>query len=218
LFKISLQKRHIVVRKQTLKIKSINESEEIKMAKNWRPGDALDVIRAGEDKEAIADICRRFPMFAINATSEAGLVELIKAIPSHISARQINKGLIEGVEPYEYDEDADEVEEKTEKAEKDKGKKEKKDKDKKDKAAGKGKKKASKKEKEVEEDEWDDEDEATEGGPDFSKMSQSDLKEAAKELGCKIKKGMTKADVVAMLEKAAGKTEDDEDDEDDWDI
>lgn len=189
------------------------------MAKNWRPGDALEVIRAGEDKEAIADICRRLPLFAINATSEAGLVELIKAIPSHISARQINKGLIEGVEPYEYDEDADEAEEKT--------KKEKMirlDKDKKDKAAGKGKgegkkdKKANKKEKEVEEDEWDDEDVATEDGPDFSKMSQSDLKEAAKELGCKIKKGMTKADVVAMLEKAAGKAEDDEDDEDDWDI
>ena len=49
-------------------------------------------------------------------------------------------------------------------------------------------------------------------------MSQSELKEAAKEIGCKIKKGMTKADVVAMLEKAAGKTENDEDDEDDWDI
>ena len=191
------------------------------MAKNWRPGDALEVIRAGEDKEAIADICRRLPLFAINATSEAGLVELIKAIPSYISARQINKGLIEGVEPYEYDEDVDEAEEKTERAEKDKGKKEKKDKDKKDKATGKGKGKASKKEKEVEdveEDEWDDEDEATEDGPDFSKMSQSELKEAAKELGCKIKKGMTKADVVAMLEKAAGKAEDDEDDEDDWDV
>lgn len=174
------------------------------MAKNWRPGDALDVIRAGEDKEAIADICRRFPMFAINATSEAGLVELIKAIPSHISARQINKGLIEGVEPYEYEDEAPPEE----KASKGKSKKDKED------------KKASKKEKEdVEEDEWDDDDEeTTKDGPDFSKMSQSELKEAAKELGCKIKKGMTKADVVAMLEKAAGKPEDDEDDEDDWDI
>jgi len=185
------------------------------MAKNWRPGDALDVIRAGEDKEAIADICRRFPMFAINATSEAGLIELIKAIPSHISARQINKGLIEGVEPYEYEDEAP-PEEKEEKASK--SKKDKKDKkEKQEKPAGKKSKKASKKE-DVEEDEWDDEDETTEDGPDFSKMSQSELKEAAKELGCKIKKGMTKADVVAMLEKAAGKAEDDEDDEDDWDI
>jgi len=184
------------------------------MAKNWRPGDALDVIRAGEDKEAIVDICRRFPMFAINATSEAGLVELIKAIPSHISARQINKGLIEGVEPYEYEDEAP-PEEKEEKASKGKSKKDKEDK--KEKPAGK---KASKKEKEdVEEDEWDDDDEeTTEDGPDFSKMSQSELKEAAKELGCKIKKGMTKADVVAMLEKAAGKAEDDEDDDDDWDV
>lgn len=190
------------------------------MAKNWRPGDALDVIRAGEDKEAIVDICRRFPMFAINATSEAGLIELIKAIPSHISARQINKGLIEGVEPYEYEDEAppEEKEEKEEKASKDKSKKDKKDKkEKQEKPAGKKSKKASKKE-DVEEDEWDDEDETTEDGPDFSKMSQSELKEAAKELGCKIKKGMTKADVVAMLEKAAGKPEDDEDDEDDWDI
>ena len=176
------------------------------MAKNWRPGDALEVIRAGEDKEAIADICRRFPMFAINATSEAGLVELIKAIPSHISARQINKGLIEGVEPYEYEDEAP-PEEKASKGKSKKGKEDKKG------------KKASKKEKEdVGEDEWDDDDEeTTEDGPDFSKMSQSELKEAAKELGCKIKKGMTKADVVAMLEKAVGKAEDDDDD-DDWDI
>ena len=183
------------------------------MAKNWRPGDALEVIRAGEDKEAIADICRRFPMFAINATSEAGLIELIKAIPSHISARQINKGLIEGVKPFEYEDEAppEEKEEKEEKASKGKSKK-----DKQEKPAGKKGKKASKKEKEdIEEDEWDDEDETTEDGPDFSKMSQSELKEAAKELGCKIKKGMTKADVVAMLEKAVGKPEDDEDD---WDI
>lgn len=185
------------------------------MAKNWRPGDALEVIRAGEDKAAIADICRRLPLFAISATSEAGLVEIIKAIPSHISARQINKGLIEGVEPYEYEDEAP-PEEKEEKASKGKSKKDKEDK--KDKAAGKGKKKASKKEKEVEEDEWGDEDEVTEDGPDFSKMSQADLKEAAKGLGCKIKRGMTKADVVAMLEKAAGKTEDDDDDDDDWDI
>ncbi len=174
------------------------------MAKNWRPGDALDVIRAGEDKEAIADICRRFPMFAINATSEAGLIKLIKAIPSHISARQINKGLIEGVKPFEYEDEAP-PEEKEEKASKGKSKKG---------------KKASKKEKEdVEKDEWDDDDEeTTKDGPDFSKMTQSELKEAAKELGCKIKKGMTKADVVAMLEKAVGKPEDDEDDWDDWDI
>ncbi len=185
------------------------------MAKNWRPGDALEVIRAGEDKEAIADICRRFPLFAINATSEAGLVELIKAIPSHISARQINKGLIEGVEPYEYEDEAPPEK----KASKGKSKKDKEDK--KEKPAGKKGKKASKKEKEdVEEDDWDDDDEeTTKDGPDFSKMTQSELKEAAKELGCKIKKGMTKADVVAMLEKAVGKPEDDdEDDDDDWDI
>ena len=187
------------------------------MAKNWRPGDALEVIRAGEDKEAIADICRRLPLFAINATSEAGLVELIKAIPSHISARQINKGLIEGVEPYEYEDEAP-PEEKEEKASKGKSKKGKEDK--KEKPAGKKGKKASKKEKEdVEEDEWgDDDEETTEDGPDFSKMSQSELKEAAKELGCKIKKGMTKPDVVAMLEKAVGKPEDEDEDDDYWDI
>jgi len=190
------------------------KARKLKMAKNWRPGDALDVIRAGEDKEAIADICRRFPMFAVNASSEAGLVEIIKSIPSHISVRQINKGMIEGVEPYEYEDEAP-PEEKEEKASKGKSKKDKEDK--KEKPAGKKGKKASKKEKEdVEEDEWDgDDEETTEDGPDFSKMSQSELKEAAKELGCKIKKGMTKADVVAMLEKAVGKPEDDDDD---WDI
>ena len=177
------------------------------MAKNWRPGDALDVIRAGEDKEAIADICRRFPMFAVNASSEAGLVEIIKSIPSHISVRQINKGMIEGVEPYEYEDEAP-PKEKEEKASKGKSKKDKEDE--------KGKKASKKQKEDVEEDEWDDDDEeTTEDGPDFSKMSQSELKEAAKELGCKIKKGMTKADVVAMLEKAAGKPEDDDDD---WDI
>jgi len=190
------------------------------MAKNWRPGDAVEVIRAGEDKEAIADICRRFPLFAINAASEAGLIEIIKAIPSHISARQVNKGLVEGVEPYEYDDDVEQENEKQDKpGKKDKKEKEDKKTEKPGKKDKKGKPGKSKKE-EVEDDEnWDDDDEANEQGPDFSKMSQAELKEAAKELGCKIKKGMTKTDVVKMLEKAAGKDVDGEDDDDDdWDV
>ena len=35
------------------------------MANNWTAAKALETIRKGTNKEAIADIARRFPLFAI---------------------------------------------------------------------------------------------------------------------------------------------------------
>lgn len=189
------------------------------MAINWKPGEALRVLREGKDQEAIADICKRFPMFAINAMTEEGLVKLVEAIPANISARQLNKSLTEGLEV----EEEEEQEQKSVKKEKEQ------------KSKGKGKSKKQSAPEPEEEDEFDEEEyeEEEQEAPDFAKMDNAELKEACKELGLKIEKGMKKSDVVKMLKKhVAGEDEQksskgkgkakskkhEEEDDDDWDI
>lgn len=182
--------------------------------KNWTPGEAIRVLREGTDIEAIQDIARRLPLFAINCMSEEGLIKIVENIP-HLSARQLNTALMD-IKEFTKENDEEEVEE--EEKEEKTVKKEKSTK----KTVKKEEIEDEDDEEDDEEDDWDDEEEEEKEAPDFSKMSQKELMQAAKELGCKIKKGMKKSDVVAMLEKAVGKPvedeEDDEDDEDDWDI
>lgn len=188
--------------------------------KNWTPGEAIRVLREGTDIEAIQDIARRLPLFAINCMSEEGLIKIVENIP-HLSARQLNTALMdikEFTKENDEEEAEEEKEEKTVKKEKSTKKTVKKE-EIEDEDDEEEIEEDEEDDEDDEEDDWDDEEEEEKEAPDFSKMSQKELMQAAKELGCKIKKGMKKSDVVAMLEKAVGKpVEDEEDDEDDWDI
>lgn len=80
------------------------------MAKNWKVGEAVKAIKAG-NKEDILDIGRRFPLFANLAaqTNEAG-VALLDCVPDYCTARKIESVLKGDVQETETEE-AEEVEE-----------------------------------------------------------------------------------------------------------
>ena len=75
------------------------------MAKNWKPIEAINAIKAG-DKEAIMDIGRRFPLFLVQAATvnEAGAT-LLAAVPKYVTVRQIESILRNGAQ----DDDATDV-------------------------------------------------------------------------------------------------------------
>ena len=89
------------------------------MAQNWNVKQALAAINKG-NKEAIADIGRRFPLTSnilarIGEDKAAG--ELINALPDHITVRKIESILKDGIQVDDSDNDVDvddEVEEKSE--------------------------------------------------------------------------------------------------------
>ena len=115
------------------------------MAKRWAVWEAVKVLKSG-DKEDRIDIIRRFPLFATAAPEV-----LLEAIPNFVSARQVEKVLLNGQAiPDEDDGDDDVEEEKLVKKSK-KGKKEKEVK--KGKKKSKPKKKAKKDEDEEDKDE-----------------------------------------------------------------
>ena len=69
------------------------------MAKNWSMRQAAEAVLAG-NKEDIIDIGRRFPL-TLNALSSMngnkGAMDIISALPEHITARKIEAGLKDGV-------------------------------------------------------------------------------------------------------------------------
>ena len=87
-----------------------NQRGEIKMAKNWKVGEAVLAIKSGSTGDKL-DIGRRFPLFAILAgqTNEAGY-ELLNCVPDHVTARKIESVLKGDVQPTS-DDDSEEVEE-----------------------------------------------------------------------------------------------------------
>lgn len=116
------------------------------MAKNWKVAEAVNAIRNG-DKDAIADIGRRFPLFAVNAaTVNDGAMGLIEAIPEFITVRKMESVLKKGVDDSEVESEEDEIDEEEEEV---KPKKEKKE----EKVAKKKAKKAEEEEEEEEEEE-----------------------------------------------------------------
>lgn len=117
------------------------------MAKNWKVAEAVNAIRNG-DKDAIADIGRRFPLFAVNAaTVNDGAMGLIEAIPEFITVRKMESALKKGVDDSEVESEEDEIDEEEEEV---KPKKEKKE-EKEEKVAKKKAKKAEEEEEEEEE-------------------------------------------------------------------
>jgi len=96
------------------------------MAKNWKVGEAVRAIQAG-NKEDILDIGRRFPLFAVLAgqTNEPG-AKLLDAIPDYVTARKMESVLKGETEDSGEDADTDKEEEAPKEKEKEK-KEEKKD-------------------------------------------------------------------------------------------
>lgn len=94
------------------------------MAKNWKVAEAVNAIRNG-DKDAIVDIGRRFPLFAVNAaTVNDGAMGLIEAIPEFITVRKMESVLKKGVDDSEVESEEDEIDEEEEEVKPKKEKKE----------------------------------------------------------------------------------------------
>lgn len=126
------------------------------MAKNWKVAEAVNAIRNG-DKDAIADIGRRFPLFAVNAaTVNDGAMGLIEAIPEFITVRKMESVLKKGVDDSEVESEEDEIDEEEEEVKPKKEKKEEKVAKKKAKKAKKAEKPSKKKK--VDDDDEDDDD------------------------------------------------------------
>lgn len=204
------------------------------MAKNWSAAEAARVVFLGEDKAAIQDIGKRFPLFATAAARGVeGMLEIIGALnPERITVRTIESKLKEDVG--EYDEEEAEVEEKPKTKAKPatktpaKGKKkpepeeEDEDEDEEEEetpkksskgksapAKGKGKKKPEPEEEEDEDDEDDD---------GLEEMSLTELKKEAKKRKVDIKGLKSADDIIEAIRDAEGEEDDEDEDEDDWDI
>ena len=154
------------------------------MAKNWKLGEAVRAIQAG-NKEDIMDIGRRFPLFANLAAqvNEAG-VAMLDCVPEYCTARKIESVLKGDVqESGDGEDDAAEDEAPAKKPEKEEKK-------------APVKKAAAKKE---------------ESGDDLESKSAKELFDMCKEAGLKVKPKQDKSVYIEAL-KAANEDADDNDD------
>ena len=154
------------------------------MAKNWKVGEAVRAIQAG-NKEDIMDIGRRFPLFANLAAqvNEAG-VAMLDCVPEYCTARKIESVLKGDVqESGDCEDEAAEDEAPAKKPEKEEKK-------------APVKKAAAKKE---------------ESGDDLESKSAKELFDMCKDAGLKVKPKQDKSVYIEAL-KAANKDEDDNDD------
>lgn len=154
------------------------------MAKNWKVGEAVRAIQAG-NKEDIMDIGRRFPLFANLAAqvNEAG-VAMLDCVPEYCTARKIESVLKGDVqESGDGDDEAAEDEAPAKKPAKEEKK-------------AHVKKAAAKKE---------------ESGDDLESKSAKELFDMCKEAGLKVKPKQDKSVYIEAL-KEANEDADDEDD------
>ena len=154
------------------------------MAKNWKVGEAVRAIQAG-NKEDIMDIGRRFPLFANLAAqvNEAG-VAMLDCVPEYCTARKIESVLKGDVqESGDGDDEAAEEEAPAKKPEKEEKK-------------APVKKAAAKKE---------------ESGDDLESKSAKELFDMCKDAGLKVKPKQDKSVYIEAL-KAAKDDADDNDD------
>lgn len=70
------------------------------MAKNWTIKEAYDAIKA-EDKSAILDFGKRFPLAAMAVARMQQADLLVTGLPEHVTMRKLNDGLKDGVEAFE---------------------------------------------------------------------------------------------------------------------
>lgn len=156
------------------------------MAKNWKFGEAVRAIQAG-NKEDIIDLGRRFPLFSNLAAqvNEAGMA-LIDCVPDYCTARKIESVLKGDVQEAAEGEDEAPAKKAPAKAEK--------------KAPAK---KAAKKAEEEEDDE-----------DSLESKSAKELFDMCKEAGLKVKPKQDKSVYIEALKAANEDAEDEE--EEDW--
>lgn len=157
------------------------------MAKNWKVGEAVRAIQAG-NKADIMDIGRRFPLFSNLAAqlNEAG-IQMLECVPDYCTARKIESVLKGDVTVTEEETEAEEVKEEPVKEE------------------PKPKRTAKAKAKKVEKKDED----GLEG------KTAKELYDMCKEAGLKVKPKQDKAVYIDALNSAKAKAEEVEED-DDW--
>ena len=190
------------------------------MAKNWTVAEAVEAILKG-DKEAIKDLGKRFPNLTVAIAKmgeNAGALEIINALPSHVTARKV-EAILKGdedeevetdVEVEDGDEDEDTAEEKPAKKDKKEAAKER--------ARKRREARKAAKAKEVEpedgEDEEDEEDEE-ETENTYEGMTAVELFKLCKKRGISAQPKKKAAEYIELL-KAADEPAEDEDEEEDW--
>lgn len=168
------------------------------MAKNWMAWEAAEALY-GDNKEEIAEVASRYPLFARTVCMENSeyLLDILKALPK-VTARVVETGLKELEGEPEVEETEEEASDKNEEKEV-----------RKEKATRK--KAKAKQEEEPEEDEEEDEDEK-----DYSSMTSKELYALCCKRGLSSKcKKRDKASLIAVLKEADG-TGEDEGSDDDW--
>lgn len=78
------------------------------MAKNWTLKEAVEIITAGEEKEAIQEIAKRFPLASVaiaKCGKNEGIEMLMSGMPDHVTMLKIERVLKEGVEDTDVDDD-----------------------------------------------------------------------------------------------------------------
>ena len=85
------------------------------MAKNWTLKEAVKIITAGENKEAIQAIGKRFPLTAVASAKigqNEGIEALMSVMPDHVTMLKLERAFKEGVEESDADdEDVEDTEE-----------------------------------------------------------------------------------------------------------
>lgn len=100
------------------------------MARNYTIGEAVEIIAAGKDAEAIQDLGRRYPLLVakvaniVAGSNKEAVVEMFGYMPEYLSANKVNKMIKQNVLGEDSDSDAEDVDDAQEDAPK--GKKEKK--------------------------------------------------------------------------------------------
>lgn len=187
------------------------------MAKNWTVAEAVEAILKG-DKEAIKDLGKRFPNLTVAIAKmgeNAGALEIINALPSHVTARKV-EAILKGDEDEEVETDA-EVEDGDEDEDTAEEKPAKKDKKEAAKERARKRREARKaaKAKEVEpEDDEDEEDEEETENP-YEGMTAVELFKLCKKRGISAQPKKKAAEYIELL-KAADEPAEDEDEEEDW--
>lgn len=183
------------------------------MAKTWSVSEAVKAINAG-DKEAIADIGKRFPQFAVAAAKvgdNEGAMTILGALPEHVTARKVEAILKDGV-----DEDTDaETSEDDEEVEEEKPKRGRKaatsDDDKKAKAKARREARKAKAKTETEEE---DADEAEEEETDYTSMNAVELYKLCKKRKLDVEPKKKAAYYIDALKAADSDVEEEAEDED----
>lgn len=183
------------------------------MAKNWTLGEALTAIK-NQDKAAIADFGKRFPL-ATMALNEAKNAEtLINAIPERVTMRKIEMALKLGVDAEEADDiddvEEDETEMKPKKAGRPKKGTAKSDEEKK--AAAKARREARKAKAKAAAEPEDDEDEDEES---YDGLNALELFKLCKKRGISAQPKKPSKYYIDLLKAADAKADEDEEDEDD---